>query len=117
MISLWRHQWAVIRIRARNPGMWLLHCHMAQHIPTGMIAVLNVKPSLQPPIPPDVPSSGNCPVHGWNHTAPPGPTRATARMEIMNWVVDYQRPTHSGNTPASTRVNGNQIADDKRSSY
>merc|ERR1719469_358753 len=68
IFGLWPHQWAVIRIRAKNPGLWLLHCHVEHHVPTGMLAAFNVKPSLQPPIPLDTPSSGSCPVHGWTTT-------------------------------------------------
>lgn len=62
MISLWRRSWAVIRFRATNPGTWLFHCHMEQHIPTGQVMALNIKPNEQPAIPSDVPTEGPCPV-------------------------------------------------------
>jgi len=67
MISLWRRSWAVIRFRADNPGTWLFHCHMEQHIPTGQIMAFNIQPEKQPPVPEDVPSEGPCPV--WSKAA------------------------------------------------
>eukprot|EP01062_Namystynia_karyoxenos_P062319 TRINITY_DN55211_c0_g1_i1.p1 TRINITY_DN55211_c0_g1~~TRINITY_DN55211_c0_g1_i1.p1 ORF type:complete len:1309 (+),score=407.23 TRINITY_DN55211_c0_g1_i1:86-4012(+) len=95
MISLWRHQWAVIRIRPTNPGMWLLHCHMEQHVSTGMMVVLNVLPSKQPPIPKDVPTNGPC--KKWSDVeqepaaaAAPAPV---ANLVVDQWVVDYRRPS------------------------
>jgi len=62
MISLWRRSWAVIRFKVENPGVWLFHCHMEQHIPTGQIMAFNLLPSQQPPIPSDVPTEGDCPI-------------------------------------------------------
>eukprot|EP00929_Paragymnodinium_shiwhaense_P013346 TRINITY_DN121201_c0_g1_i1.p1 TRINITY_DN121201_c0_g1~~TRINITY_DN121201_c0_g1_i1.p1 ORF type:complete len:952 (-),score=240.67 TRINITY_DN121201_c0_g1_i1:304-3159(-) len=62
MISLWRRSWAVIRFKVDNPGIWLFHCHMEQHIPTGQIMAFNLLPSQQPAIPKDVPTEGPCPV-------------------------------------------------------
>eukprot|EP00928_Gymnodinium_smaydae_P063863 TRINITY_DN47342_c0_g1_i1.p1 TRINITY_DN47342_c0_g1~~TRINITY_DN47342_c0_g1_i1.p1 ORF type:complete len:963 (-),score=90.33 TRINITY_DN47342_c0_g1_i1:29-2881(-) len=62
MISLWRRSWAVIRFKADNPGVWMFHCHMEQHIPTGQMMAFNVLPSKQPPIPDDIPTEGDCPV-------------------------------------------------------
>lgn len=61
MVSLWRRSWAVIRFKADNPGTWLFHCHMEQHMPTGQIMAFNIKPKDQPPIPDDVPTEGPCP--------------------------------------------------------
>ena len=62
-ISIARRAWAVIRIRNDNPGFWLFHCHMEQHIPAGMMTVFNMLPSLQPKIPRNVPTEGPCPVN------------------------------------------------------
>eukprot|EP00933_Yihiella_yeosuensis_P060832 TRINITY_DN63635_c0_g1_i1.p1 TRINITY_DN63635_c0_g1~~TRINITY_DN63635_c0_g1_i1.p1 ORF type:complete len:956 (-),score=217.94 TRINITY_DN63635_c0_g1_i1:385-3252(-) len=62
MISLWRRSWAVIRFKVENPGTWLFHCHMEQHIPTGQVMAFNLLPSKQPPIPDDVPTEGECKV-------------------------------------------------------
>jgi len=64
-ISIPRRGWAVIRIRPQNPGFWLFHCHMEQHIPLGMMTVLNVLPSQQPPIPRSTPTEGPCPGSNW----------------------------------------------------
>jgi FtsP/CotA-like multicopper oxidase with cupredoxin domain len=65
MISVFRRSWAVIRFKADSPGVWLFHCHMEQHIPTGQMMAFNVLPSKQPPIPSDVPTEGPCDV--WSH--------------------------------------------------
>jgi len=62
MIAIWRRSWAVIRFKADNPGTWLFHCHMEQHIPTGQMMVWNILPAEQPPIPKDVPTEGPCPI-------------------------------------------------------
>lgn len=62
MLSLWRRSWAVIRFKVDNPGIWLFHCHMEQHIPTGQMMAFNLLPSKQPPIPYDVPTEGPCKV-------------------------------------------------------
>jgi len=62
MISLWRRSWAVIRFTADNPGSWIFHCHMEQHIPTGQIMAFNLLPDQQPTVPEDVPTEGPCPV-------------------------------------------------------
>jgi len=62
MISLWRRSWAVIRFKADNPGVWLFHCHMEQHIPTGQVMAFSIRPQEQPPIPYGVPTEGPCPV-------------------------------------------------------
>merc|ERR1712107_895067 len=61
MLSLFRRSWAVIRFKVDNPGVWLFHCHMEQHIPTGQIMAFNLLPSKQPPIPKVVPTEGSCP--------------------------------------------------------
>merc|ERR1719379_1256689 len=71
MISLFRRSWAVIRIKVDNPGVWLFHCHMEQHIPTGQIMALNLLPSQQPHIPEDVPTEGPCPVWSASLAAQP----------------------------------------------
>jgi len=68
MISLWRRSWIVIRFRATNPGTWLFHCHMEQHIPTGQVMAFNIRPDDQPAIPLDVPTEGPCPVWSTNMT-------------------------------------------------
>lgn len=37
--SVVRRSWLVIRFRADNPGVWLLHCHIAHHFEIGMALV------------------------------------------------------------------------------
>jgi len=73
MISLFRRSWAVIRFRVDNPGIWLFHCHMEQHIPTGQVMAFNLLPGQQPRIPEDVPSEGPCAV--WSASAAVRPPR------------------------------------------
>ncbi|KAG9453251.1 hypothetical protein H6P81_006155 [Aristolochia fimbriata] len=52
--------WAVIRFKANNPGVWLIHCHVELHFPWGMAAAFLVEDghtpssSLSPP-PTDLP--------------------------------------------------------------
>ncbi|MGH7577583.1 MAG: multicopper oxidase domain-containing protein [Longimicrobiales bacterium] len=31
-------------IDASNPGAWMLHCHIAEHLGSGMMTVLHVDP-------------------------------------------------------------------------
>ncbi|XP_046390564.1 laccase-1-like [Ischnura elegans] len=52
--------YAVIRFRADNPGFWLLHCHFAFHLASGMALVIQVgeKRDFVPP-PPGFPPCGN----------------------------------------------------------
>ena len=38
--------YAVVRFVADNPGWWHLHCHMAQHLQSGMGMVLVEAPEL-----------------------------------------------------------------------
>ncbi|XP_070037428.1 laccase-7-like [Nicotiana tomentosiformis] len=52
--------WAVIRFRANNPGVWLMHCHLDVHLPWGLATSFVVEngptPSTRlPPPPPDLP--------------------------------------------------------------
>ncbi|XP_027925724.1 laccase-7-like [Vigna unguiculata] len=52
--------WAVIRFQADNPGVWLMHCHMEDHVPWGLAMTFEVgngpTPSTSvPPPPTDLP--------------------------------------------------------------
>merc|ERR1719313_594581 len=116
-VSLWRHQWVTLRIRPRNPGVWLLHCHMEQHVPTGMIAALNVRPSQQPPIPAEEPRQGKCPRWSDAEGRPQqhAGSRVAARLEVYDWVVDYARPTATGAGWGGVRVTPVELAESKRS--
>jgi FtsP/CotA-like multicopper oxidase with cupredoxin domain len=35
-----------VLLELSNPGRWMLHCHIAEHLGTGMMTVFEVKPSL-----------------------------------------------------------------------
>ena len=41
-VSVPRRGHVVIRIKADNPGLWMLHCHMLVHMGTGMVTGLQV---------------------------------------------------------------------------
>ncbi|XP_058099502.1 laccase-7-like [Magnolia sinica] len=52
--------WAVIRFRANNPGVWLMHCHLDVHLSWGLATAFVVDngptpSSTLPPPPPDLP--------------------------------------------------------------
>ncbi|KAJ6806881.1 laccase-25-like precursor [Iris pallida] len=52
--------WAVIRFKADNPGVWIMHCHLDVHLPLGLAMAFEVEngPTLSstlPPPPPDFP--------------------------------------------------------------
>ncbi|XP_068644557.1 laccase-7-like [Aristolochia californica] len=52
--------WAVIRFKANNPGVWLLHCHLDVHLPLGLATAFVVEngpssSSTLPPPPSDLP--------------------------------------------------------------
>ncbi|PON45589.1 Laccase [Trema orientale] len=52
--------WAVIRFRANNPGIWLMHCHLDRHMPVGFAMAFEVEngptpSSTLPPPPKDLP--------------------------------------------------------------
>ncbi|CAA0836331.1 Laccase-7 [Striga hermonthica] len=48
--------WAVIRFRANNPGVWLMHCHLDVHLPWGLATAFVVEngptPATTLPAPP-----------------------------------------------------------------
>ncbi|XP_031091251.1 laccase-7-like [Ipomoea triloba] len=48
--------WAVVRFRANNPGVWLMHCHLDVHLPWGLATAIEVEngptPSTTLPPPP-----------------------------------------------------------------
>ncbi|XP_017977839.1 PREDICTED: laccase-7 [Theobroma cacao] len=52
--------WAVIRFRANNPGVWLMHCHLDVHLPLGLATAFVVEngptpDTTLPPPPADLP--------------------------------------------------------------
>lgn len=49
----------VIRIKANNPGLWFLHCHIEFHATHGMGLLLNESFANVPKAPPGFPSCSN----------------------------------------------------------
>ncbi|KAG9453252.1 hypothetical protein H6P81_006156 [Aristolochia fimbriata] len=52
--------WAVIRFKANNPGVWIMHCHLDVHLPWGLATAFKVEngptpSSSLPPPPSDLP--------------------------------------------------------------
>ncbi|KAI3952398.1 hypothetical protein MKX01_005265 [Papaver californicum] len=52
--------WAVIRFRANNPGVWMMHCHLDVHMPLGLAMAFVVengptRSTRLPPPPADLP--------------------------------------------------------------
>ncbi|GLT59221.1 hypothetical protein SLA2020_320540 [Shorea laevis] len=52
--------WVAIRFKAKNPGVWYMHCHFDRHMVWGMDMVFIVKDGESPeakmlPPPPDMP--------------------------------------------------------------
>ncbi|CAL1529110.1 unnamed protein product [Lymnaea stagnalis] len=51
--------YVVVRIRADNPGVWLMHCHIELHSMDGMILMLNESFGRHPAPPTDFPKCGD----------------------------------------------------------
>lgn len=51
--------YVVVRIKADNPGLWIMHCHIALHANNGMEMLLNESFSHLPEIPRHFPTCGN----------------------------------------------------------
>lgn len=51
--------YVVLRFKANNPGMWMLHCHMERHLVDGMSVIINESYSLIPPPPYGFPECHN----------------------------------------------------------
>lgn len=52
--------WAVIRFKANNPGVWIMHCHLDAHLQFGLATAFEVEngptpDTILPPPPPDYP--------------------------------------------------------------
>lgn len=54
-LSVYNFSYVVIRIRADNPGLWLIHCHLELHMLDGMTMMLNESFNKQPSPPADFP--------------------------------------------------------------
>ncbi|XP_048741747.1 uncharacterized protein LOC125655476 isoform X2 [Ostrea edulis] len=48
--------YVVVRIRADNPGLWIMHCHIQLHSADGMTLLLNESFPNLPPVPKDFPT-------------------------------------------------------------
>ena len=90
------NSYAVLRFRADNPGVWLLHCHIEWHVVMGLVATIIEAPELLAggTIPGDhqsacakqnIPTKGNAAGNTINHfdltganTAPPNPDNGPA---------------------------------------
>ncbi|XP_062597128.1 uncharacterized protein LOC134258593 isoform X2 [Saccostrea cucullata] len=51
--------YAVVRIKAGNPGLWIMHCHIQLHSADGMTLLLNDSFPNLPPVPNGFPTCGN----------------------------------------------------------
>ncbi|XP_059165592.1 uncharacterized protein LOC131948095 isoform X3 [Physella acuta] len=51
--------YVVIRFKADNPGLWLIHCHLELHMTDGMVALLNESYSQWPSPPENFPTCGH----------------------------------------------------------
>lgn len=47
--TLRRQHWAIIRVLANNPGVWLLHCHVSWHLDMGMALAMAYETVPLPP--------------------------------------------------------------------
>ncbi|XP_033745541.1 laccase-like [Pecten maximus] len=69
--------YAVIRIKADNPGLWILHCHMQVHNVDGMAVLLNTSFDRIPKTPINFPVCRNFPPSGRGDTVPSTTPTAT----------------------------------------
>ncbi|OWF48227.1 laccase-1-like [Mizuhopecten yessoensis] len=53
--------YAVIRVKADNPGVWLMHCHIELHANDGMMMYINNSYEMHPPPPDGFPICHNFP--------------------------------------------------------
>ncbi|KAK7102657.1 uncharacterized protein [Littorina saxatilis] len=51
--------YVVVRIRADNPGLWMMHCHVSLHQSDGMVLLLNESYPNHPPPPPGFQKCGD----------------------------------------------------------
>ncbi|XP_066919627.1 uncharacterized protein [Clytia hemisphaerica] len=74
--------YAVVRIRANNPGWWFMHCHIEMHLLAGMALMINEAPNelLKITRPTDLPKCENLVKLTWNITAA-STTQATPLAE------------------------------------
>lgn len=102
---------SVIRFRADNPGIWLLHCHIEWHVESGLVATLIEAPDhINMTIPKDhkqicssygAPTSGNADGNtgdtvvvpqltpgddgaSWDRSQSPGPEKSPSSLQVVN---------------------------------
>ena len=51
--------YVVLRFKTDNPGVWLAHCHIDDHMLLGMSFIINEAEQLQPRLPPNFPKCGD----------------------------------------------------------
>eukprot|EP01012_Entosiphon_sulcatum_P020476 TRINITY_DN25424_c0_g1_i1.p2 TRINITY_DN25424_c0_g1~~TRINITY_DN25424_c0_g1_i1.p2 ORF type:complete len:566 (-),score=100.28 TRINITY_DN25424_c0_g1_i1:253-1950(-) len=56
-VTVYPHGWTKFRLRADNPGAWLLHCHIIWHEVLGMMMAF-VEGGMLPALPPNFPTCG-----------------------------------------------------------
>lgn len=50
----------IIRFKATNPGYWIFHCHLEDHVQSGMAMVIKVgEHDDMPPVPKNFPTCNN----------------------------------------------------------
>ncbi|KAJ5915039.1 hypothetical protein N7504_003922 [Penicillium tannophilum] len=41
-VQVSRRGFAIVRFQAKNPGLWLFHCHIIWHLDSGMAMIIDV---------------------------------------------------------------------------
>ncbi|XP_069141618.1 uncharacterized protein [Argopecten irradians] len=107
--------YAVVRIKADNPGVWIMHCHIQYHATLGMKMVLNSSYPLHPTPPLGLPVC---------HDFPPSPYRqnlyaSQAAAMSHGTSAPHQSATHPNGmtaTPPSYTGNGPVVGRKRRES-
>ncbi|XP_060081291.1 uncharacterized protein LOC132560644 [Ylistrum balloti] len=92
--------YTIVRFHAKNPGFWLLHCHIAFHMAMGMSIVIQVGEVEQMPAPPkNFPLCGDWTPHIQRMDEYPGcPQQSTAYPLVMGSDVGSDVGTDVGTT-------------------
>ncbi|XP_069141122.1 uncharacterized protein [Argopecten irradians] len=81
--------YAVIRIKADNPGIWLMHCHIELHANDGMMMYINNSYGMHPPPPEGFPTCHSYPsafrVHSDNNNDSDVTTSAPVTRIVTNF--------------------------------
>ncbi|XP_069125665.1 uncharacterized protein [Argopecten irradians] len=87
--------YAVVRLKANNPGVWMLHCHLQLHLEFGMSMVINSSYGMHPAPPRGFPVCRNFPSTYQEDL--PGPTQTTT-------TATTQQPSASPNVKIVTQI-------------